>query len=61
MSDACKLVCVVRKQRAENVEGKCCGEKKTEGCADKKVVCGITNVWDGAILLTAIGMKVVCE
>ena len=23
--------------------------KRNEGCADKKVVCGITNVWDGAI------------
>ena len=34
--------------------------KRNEGCADKKVVCGITNVRDGAILLTAVGMKVVC-
>ena len=28
--------------------------KRNEGCADKKVVCGITNVRDGAILLTAV-------
>ena len=58
--DACNLVCVVRGQRAENVEGKWCEAKRNKGCADKKVVCRITNVRDGAILLTAVGMKVVC-
>ena len=43
--DACKLVCVVRGQRAENVEENGDEAKRNEGCADKKVVWGITNVW----------------
>ena len=28
--------------------------KRNEGCADKKVVCGIKNVWNGVILLAAV-------
>ena len=36
--DACNLACVVRRQRVENIEGKCCEAKWNEGCADKKVV-----------------------
>ena len=55
--DACNLVCVVRRQRIENVEGKCCEAKWNEECADKRVVWGTTNVWDGAILLTTLEWK----
>ena len=32
------LICVVRRQRVKNVEGKCLEAKRTEGCANKKVV-----------------------
>ena len=32
------LICVIRRQSVENVEGKCREAKWNEGCADKKVV-----------------------
>ena len=59
MLGACKLICVVRRQRVENVEGISCEAKWNEGSADKKVVWGITNVWDGNFV-DDFGMEVVC-
>ena len=58
------LDCVVRRAERENVEGKCCEAKWTEGCADNnwygnnKMAQEIAqNERNGAILLTSLDEK----